>query len=103
MPWIYILKCADGSYYTGSAKSLERRLAEHQIGEGGQWTKSRLPVDLVFAYEVQRIDDAFGLERQVKGWRREKKKALIKGDYSLLPALADTRRPSATLREPQDV
>ena len=61
MPWVYILKCADGSYYTGSTKNLERRIAEHQIGEGGQWTKSRLPVDLVFAYEVHRIDDAFGL------------------------------------------
>ena len=90
MPWVYILKCADGSYYTGSTKSLERRIAEHRAGEGGQWTKSRLPVDLVFADEVHRIDDAFVLERQVKGWRREKKIALIEGDYGLLPALADT-------------
>ncbi|MCH8223781.1 MAG: GIY-YIG nuclease family protein [Chloroflexi bacterium] len=103
MPWVYILKCADGSYYTGSTKSLERRIAEHQIGEGGLWTKNCLPVKLVFAYEVHRIDDAFELERQVKGWRREKKIALINGRYDLLPALADTRRPSATLREPQDV
>ncbi len=103
MPWVYILKCADGTYYTGSTKSLERRIAEHQMGEGGQWTKSRLPVDLVFAYEVHRIDDAFELERRVKGWRRAKKSALINGRYDLLPELADTRRPSATLREPQDV
>ena len=103
MAWTYILECADGTYYTGSTKNLERRVAEHQAGEGGQWTKSRLPVDLVFAYEVVRIDDAFELERQVKGWRREKKIALINGRYDLLPALARKRRPSATLRGPQDV
>ena len=90
--WVYILECADGSLYTGSTPNLERRLAEHQAGEGGTWTSSRLPVGLVFSYEVPRLDSAFGLERQVKGWRRDKKLALIRGDYEALVKLADTRR-----------
>ncbi len=88
MPWVYILRCQDGSYYTGSTPNLERRLAEHQLGLGGTYTALRLPVDLVYSYEVERIEDAFHLERQVKGWRREKKEALIRGDYETLRALA---------------
>ena len=91
MPWIYILKCRDGALYTGSTTNLERRVAEHERGEIHGYTSIRRPVELVFAHETERIDEAFYLERQIKGWRREKKFALIRGDYEALIQLADTR------------
>jgi putative endonuclease len=86
--YMYILKCSDGTYYTGSTTDLELRLAEHQAGEGTSWTKKRLPVELVYYEEYLRIDDAFYREKQVQGWRRTKKEALIKSSPELLPSLA---------------
>ena len=94
MPWVYILQCKDGSYYTGSTPDLERRLSEHQRGEGGLYTSTRLPVKLVYSYEIKNIEDAFYLECQIKGWRRAKKEALIRGDYAVLIELSKTARPS---------
>ena len=94
MPWMYMLQCRDGSYYVGSTPNLERRVAEHQGGLGGRYTAYRLPVTLVYSYEIDRIEDAFYLERQVKGWCRAKKEALIRGDYEALISLARTARPS---------
>jgi predicted GIY-YIG superfamily endonuclease len=64
--WVYILHCADGSYYTGHTTNLEKRLAEHQSGEGGEWTRRRLPVELVFAQEMPDKDSAFLL--RVLSW-----------------------------------
>lgn len=75
--FMYILCCADGSYYTGSTKHLERRLLEHQSGEGANYTRRRRPVKLVYFEEYSRIDEAFYREKQVQGWRRAKKEALI--------------------------
>ena len=75
--WMYILECADGSYYTGSTKNLERRLVQHQAGEGAKHTKKRLPVKLVYVEAFDRIDLAFYKEKQVQGWTRKKKEALI--------------------------
>jgi predicted GIY-YIG superfamily endonuclease len=75
--YMYILRCSDGSYYVGSTKNLERRLAQHQAGEGANYTKKRLPVELVYYEEFQRIDEAFYREKQVQGWSRKKKEALI--------------------------
>ena len=92
MAWVYILECKNGAFYTGSTPNLERRVAQHNAGEGSNFTAIRRPVELVFSYEVERIDEAFYLERQVKGWRREKKMALIRGDYEALVELADARR-----------
>lgn len=87
--WLYILLCADGSYYVGSTRdTLGRRTAEHQAGTFGGYTLRRRPVRLVFSQHFDRIEDAIAGERQVKGWRREKKEALIRGDYSALPDLA---------------
>ena len=86
--YMYILKCADGSYYTGSTTDLARRLAQHQAGEGANHTKKRLPVKLVYFEEFQRIDEAFYREKQVQGWSRKKKEALINGKAELLPKLA---------------
>ncbi len=88
MAWMYILECIDGSYYTGSAKDLERRLNEHQEGKGANYTSRRLPVKLVYCEEHERVADAFYREKQVQGWRRAKKEALINGSPELLPALA---------------
>ena len=77
--YMYILLCSDGSYYTGSTNDLERRLAQHQAGEGANHTKKRLPVKLVYFEEYERIDIAFYREKQVQGWSRKKKEALING------------------------
>ena len=87
--WLYILLCADGSYYVGTTRdSLDRRVAEHQEASFDGYTARRRPVRLVYYQAFQRITDAIDAERQVKGWRREKKEALIRGDFELLPALS---------------
>lgn len=75
--WMYILLCSDGSYYTGSTNDLERRLSQHQKGEGANHTKKRLPVKLIYFEEFERIDLAFYREKQIQGWSRRKKEALI--------------------------
>lgn len=77
--WMYILECADTSYYTGSTNNLELRLVQHQGGQGSNHTKTRLPVKLVYVEEFERIDQAFYREKQVQGWNRKKKEALING------------------------
>ncbi len=90
--YMYILLCADGSYYTGSTTDLERRLEQHQNGEGANHTKKRLPVSLLYYEEYSRIDEALDREKQVKGWSRKKKEALIEGKSDLLPLLAKAYR-----------
>ena len=84
MPYMYILECADGSYYTGSTWNLEKRLAEHQNGEGARHTAERLPVKLVFCQYFDRVADAFQREKQVQGWSRRKKQALIEANIDKL-------------------
>ena len=90
--WVYILKCTDGSYYTGHTTNLELRLAEHASGEADGWTRHRLPVELVFAQEMPTRDEAFVAERRIKGWSRAKKEALIAGDWDLVRKLAKKPR-----------
>lgn len=85
---MYILECSDGSYYTGSTTNLELRLAQHQAGEGANHTKKRLPVKLVYYEEFDRIDEAFYREKQVQGWSRKKKEALINSQHNQLPKLS---------------
>ena len=85
---MYILKCCDDSYYTGSTKNLELRLQQHQAGEGANHTKKRLPVELVYFEEFQRIDEAFYREKQVQGWSRKKKEALIEQNIDRIKSLA---------------
>ena len=99
--YVYIVKCRDGHYYTGSTRGgLERRVAEHNDGTYGGYTKSRRPVELVFSQEIERITDAIAAERQIKGWTRAKKEALIRGDMAALQRLARNRseypRPSTS-------
>ena len=86
---MYILLCSNGLYYTGSTKDLDRRLAQHQIGEGANFTRKHLPVELVYYEEFNRIDDAFYREKQVQGWSRKKKEALIKGEFNKLHNLSE--------------
>ena len=88
MPFTYILKCNDNFFYTGSTWNLEKRLIQHQLGEGANYTKKRLPVELVYFEEYTRIDEAFYREKQIQRWTRNKKMALIYGQYSDLPKLA---------------
>jgi putative endonuclease len=86
--YLYMLRCADGSYYVGSTTNLELRVAEHEAGEGGSYTAQGLPVKLVYACEFQTLHEAFLREWQVKGWSRKKKEALIRGDYEALVELS---------------
>ena len=91
--WVYMLRCSDGSYYVGLTRGgLDKRIAEHRDGRFRGYTHGRLPVDLVWAQDFQRLNDAIACERRLKGWRRDKKKALIRGDYGALPALAKTAK-----------
>lgn len=86
--YVYILRCADGSYYVGHTDNVEQRLAAHEIGEVPGYTRTRRPIHLVFVESFPSRDDAFKIERQIKGWSRAKKAALIKGDWKRLTELA---------------
>ena len=86
---VYILKCSDGSYYTGKTQNLEIRLAAHQQGTFKGYTFKRRPLKLVFSQGFPTFYEAISAERQVKGWSRAKKEALIKGDFDLLHNLAE--------------
>lgn len=87
----YILECSDGSYYTGSTKDLSKRLIEHKNGTGANYTKKKLPVTLIYVEEYQRIDSAFYREKQIQGWSRAKKQALINGQLKKLHTLAECK------------
>lgn len=91
MPHVYILRCADGSTYVGSTRNLERRVQQHATGHGAEYTRRRLPVELVFAQEYERVDEAFAREKQIQGWSRRKREALIRGDFDALPGLSRRR------------
>ena len=86
--WVYILRCADQSYYAGHTDDLELRLAKHQTGEYGGYTQTRLPVELLFREEFASRSEVFQRERQIKGWSRKKKEALIRGDWTEISRLA---------------
>ena len=89
--WMYILECGNGAYYTGSTNNIDLRLKQHENGEGANFTKKHLPVKLVYFEEFQRIDEAFYREKQVQGWSRKKKEALIEGFKEKLHELAECR------------
>jgi putative endonuclease len=92
--YVYIVHCADASYYTGTARGgLDQRIAEHNSGHYGGFTAKRRPVTLVFSQWFKRITDAIAAERQLKGWSRAKKEALIRGDFDALRVLARRGQP----------
>ncbi|MFZ1570934.1 MAG: GIY-YIG nuclease family protein [Thiolinea sp.] len=87
--YMYILRCVDDSYYTGSTKNMTIRLWQHQNGLGAKHTAKRLPVELVYVEVFDRIDEAFWREKQVQGWSRKKKEALMASDFNQLHLLAE--------------
>lgn len=92
--YTYILECSDGSYYTGSTIDIDDRITKHQNGQGANHTKKRLPIKLVYLEEHQRIDDAFYREKQIQGWSRAKKEALIQNKLEELNKLSECKNDS---------
>ena len=85
---VYILRCSDGSYYTGHTEDLQSRLVAHQQGTLGGYTFRRRPVELVYSSEFTSRVDALEMERRIKGWSRRKKEALIEGDWDRIQRLS---------------
>lgn len=94
--YVYILECNDGSYYTGSTNNIELRLWQHENGQGANYTRKHLPVKLVFVDCFERVDEAFAREKQIQGWSRKKKEALIQGAFNRLRELARCRNSSSS-------
>jgi predicted GIY-YIG superfamily endonuclease len=91
--YVYIVTCSDGKYYTRTTRgSLERRVAQHNDGTFGGFTSRRRPVTPVYSEYFAQITDAIESERQLKGWSRAKKEALIAGSFDKLRELARTRQ-----------
>ena len=86
--YVYILKCSDGSYYVGHTDDLNKPISEHNVQMIDSYTKSRLPIEVVFMQHFASSDDAFKAERQIKGWTRKKKEALIAGNWEVVSRLA---------------
>lgn len=90
--YVYILECSDKSYYTGITSNLEKRIFEHQKGLNNKcYTYNKRPVKLRFTAELQDVNDAIAREKQIKGWSRKKKEALIKNDFNKLVELSNCR------------
>ena len=96
--YMYILLCSNGKFYTGSTNNLEKRIEQHRNGEGSNFTKKFLPVQLLYYEEFQRVDQAFYREKQVQGWCRKKKESLINGEYDNLHELAVCKNESNYLK-----
>ena len=86
--YMYILRCNDGTYYVGSTTNLRLRVEEHKKGIGAEYTKHRLPVELVYSEECLCIKDAFIREKQVQGWSHKKRLALIHGEFENINQLS---------------
>ena len=92
--WVYILECADGLYYVGSHRGADvaARVGEHNAGKHpAAWTYRRRPVQLVWCQQFDSITQAIAFERQLKGWSRAKKRAVIRGEWKSLPELSRNR------------
>lgn len=90
--WVYLLRCADDSYYTGHTDNLEARVWQHQQGTVDSYTSTRRPIALAYSEQFASRIAALERERQIKGWSRAKKEALIRGDWQSVRRLA--RKPS---------
>ena len=89
--YVYLLQCADGSYYCGQTDSIEIRMQQHYAGEIG-YTSTGKPVQLVWQGEFETREGAVAFEQQIKGWSRAKKKALIAGDWDRIQELAKSKK-----------
>lgn len=99
--YVYILRCSDGSYYTGHTDDLDARMFQHSIGEGCKYTSRRRPLELIWATDCQTRNEAFELEKRLQGWSRAKKEAVMRGDFAALPGLSRSRSKSPSA-EPVD-
>jgi putative endonuclease len=89
MFWVYMLQCADNSFYVGHTDNLESRVSQHRAGNIPTcYTFSRRPVTLVFSQDFDSRDAAFSMERRIKGWSRAKKRALVNNDWDEISRLA---------------
>ena len=86
--WVYILKCVDDSFYTGSTSNIEKRISEHKNRVFSGYTSKRLPVKLVYSQFFDNPQSVITAERQIKKWTRAKKIALINGDFNMLKILS---------------
>ena len=89
--YVYMVRCSDGSFYTGHTDNLEQRLAAHHAGEIPGYTQTRRPVHLAFFEELPTRLDALESEQQLKGWSKAKKGALSRGDWDAIVQLAKAR------------
>jgi predicted GIY-YIG superfamily endonuclease len=96
--YVYIVRCSDGSLYTGHTENLEMRIAAHNSGALRGYTFPRRPVHLIFHQDFQSRDEAFRLERQIKGWSRRKKLALSRGDWNALRELSSSSNARRSVR-----
>ncbi|ACY23321.1 Excinuclease ABC C subunit domain protein [Gordonia bronchialis DSM 43247] len=85
---MYILECSDGSFYVGSTRNLDERIAQHLSGRGSAYTSRRMPVKLVYSAEFEHIGEAYAAEKRVQGWSRAKRLALINNDFGALRRLS---------------
>jgi predicted GIY-YIG superfamily endonuclease len=99
MFWVYLLRCIDGSYYTGHTDNLSKRISEHQSGRLPGYTSTRLPIELAFQQSFPTREEALRAERQVKGWSRKKKEAMIRGDWAEVSRLSRGGKRSSTSSE----
>jgi len=97
MFFVYVLRCSDGSYYTGHTDNLDARLADHHLGTLGGYTSTRRPVQLLWSECVGTRDEALAAEVRIKGWSRNKKEALIRGDWDLVREFSRRRGGRARL------
>jgi len=87
--YVYMLRCSDNSFYVGITSDPERRIAQHKLGLDPEcYTFKRRPVELVHASDFREVTDAIAWEKQLKGWSRAKKRALIAGDWPDIQRLA---------------
>ena len=99
MFWVYILQCKDQSYYTGHTDNLANRFAQHQNKMlSNCYTSTGMPVQLMYSQEFSTREEALAAEKQIQGWSRRKKEALIKGDWQALSAHASRRRVDLTTK-----
>jgi predicted GIY-YIG superfamily endonuclease len=94
--WVYILRCADNSYYTGHTDNLELRIGQHQTGACDSYTAKRLPVQFIWSQECATREEALSAELQIKGWSRKKKEAMMCGDWNEVSRLAKSKSAHAS-------
>jgi predicted GIY-YIG superfamily endonuclease len=100
MPYTYVVRCSDDTYYVGSTWDLELRLWQHNhTDEGAAYTRHRRPIELAWCGWFDSIAQAFAFEKRVQGWSRAKREALIRGEFEALPALSRRSAVQRRMRE----